>query len=99
MATPPTAAPVALGWNCTFSMMRWPGFSVTGNDEPDTEKSAPVTVAAVTVTGTTPVHCKATDRVASEFTGVFPNARLVGLMPSNGTAGFIHKTKTFEAPL
>ena len=74
-----------MGSNCTLSVAAWPGFNVTGNVTPDTMKPAPVSAAALIVTGAVPVDVKVTDRVAAVFTTTLLNATLVALMLSVGT--------------
>ena len=60
-------------------------------------KPAPVTVAALIVTGAVPVDVKTTDCVAPEFTSTFPNPTFVALTLSVGTAAFNCIVKVFDA--
>ena len=57
-------------------------------------KPVPVSVAVLTVTGAVPVDVKVTDcGVAAVFTTTLPNARLVTLTVSVGTAAFNCRAK------
>ena len=82
-----------MGSNCTLSVAAWPGLNVTGNVAPDIVKPLPVSVAALIDTGTVPVEDKVTDCAAAWFTTTLPNARLVTLMFSVGTAAFNCRVK------
>ena len=82
-----------MGSNCTLSVAAWPGLNVTGNVAPDIVKPLPVSVAALIDTGTVPVEDKVTDCAAAWFTTTLPNARLVTLMFSVGTAAFNCRAK------
>ena len=82
-----------MGSNCTLSVAAWPGFNVTGKVAPDIVKPIPVSVAALIDTGTVPVEDKVTDCAAAWFTTTLPNARLVTLMFSVGTAAFNCRAK------
>jgi hypothetical protein len=75
-----------------------PGFSVTGKVAPDQVKPAPVSVAALIVTGAVPVELRETDRVAGVFTVTSPKERLVELRVRVGTAAFNCKAKVVAAP-
>ena len=82
-----------------FSVAAWPGFKVAGNAAPDNVKPAPVTAAALMVTGTVPVEVKVTGcGVAVVFTTTLPNAKLVALMLSAGTAAFNCRAKVLDRP-
>ena len=82
-----------------FSVAAWPGFNVIGKVTPDTAKPVPVRAAALTVTGTVPVEVKVTGcGVAVVFTTTLPNAKLVALMLSAGTAAFNCRAKVLDRP-
>jgi hypothetical protein len=64
---------------------------------PEIAKPAPVTAAALMVTGTVPVEVKVTGcGVAVVFTTTLPNAKLVALMLSAGTAAFNCRAKVLD---
>ncbi len=92
----PVAAPTTVGSNCTLSVVAWLGFSVTGKVAPDNVKPVPVTVAALTVTDAVPVEVKVTDCVAGALSVTLPNATLVALMLSVGTAAFNCRANVWE---
>src|ERR1035441_2182656 len=97
MVSWPVAAPTAVGSNSTLSVACWPGFNVTGKVLPKIAKPAPVTAAALMVTGTVPVEVKVTGcGVAVVFTTTLPNAKLVALMLSAGTAAFNCRAKVLD---
>ena len=80
-----------------FSVAAWPGFNVSGNAAPDNVKPAPVSVAPFIVTATVPVEVKVTGcGVAVVFTTTLPNAKLVVLMLSAGTAAFNCRAKVLD---
>ena len=56
-----------------------------GNVTPEALKPAPLTAAALTVTGAVPVEDRITDCVAGVLRFTFPNATFVALMLSEGT--------------
>ena len=85
--------PAVVGSNCTLSVAVWPGFNVVGKVAPDMAKPLPVSVAALIVTGAVPVDDKVTDCAAAWFTTTLPNARLVTLTLSLGTAAFNCRAK------
>ena len=75
--------------NATFSVTAWPRFNVTGKVLPEIAKPAPVTAAALTVTGAVPVEVKVTAcSVVAVFTATLPKVKLVALMLSAGTDAF-----------
>jgi hypothetical protein len=77
----------------------WPGFNVTGKLIPDTVKPAPIRVTPLIVTGTAPVDAMVTGcGVAVVFTVTLPNARLVVLRLSMGSAAVNCRAKACEAP-
>ena len=57
----PVAAPVAVGPNCTCSVIDWVGFRVTGKVPPTMVKPAPEMAAEFTVTGDVPVEVMVND--------------------------------------
>jgi hypothetical protein len=65
--------------NWTLSATVCPGFSVSGKLAPETEKPAPVTVAAVTLVASVPVDESVTDCDTVEFTATPPNEMFVEL--------------------
>jgi len=66
----------------------WPGFKVTGVVPPVMEKPVPETVAVLTVTAAVPLDVRVTVCVVAELMTTLPNAMLVALMLSVGTAAF-----------
>ena len=73
----PVAAPVAKGSKCTVSVAVCPWLRVSGKLAPDMLKPAPVTVAALIVSGAVPADIRVTDcGVAAVFTVTLPKARL-----------------------
>jgi hypothetical protein len=80
----PDSDPASAGSNCTVSVAVWLGFSVSGKLAPETEYSAPVTVAELIVTAAVPVELRITVWVDGVFTPTLPNARLFVLTPSVG---------------
>ena len=76
----PVAAPEFVGSKFTWRVTAFPGFSVSGKPGPATEKPAPLTVAAVTVSGAVPVERTVTNcGVACTFSVTPPKARLLAL--------------------
>jgi hypothetical protein len=83
--------------NWIYSVACWPGFNVIGKVAPEIAKPAPVTAAALTVTGAVPVEVKVTGwGVAAVFSTTLPNATLVVLMLSAGTAAFNCRAKVLD---
>ena len=83
--------------NTTLSVACWPGFNVIGKVAPEIAKPAPVTATALTVTGAVPVEVKVTGwGVAAVFSTTLPNAKLVVLMLSAGTAAFNCRAKVLD---
>src|SRR5882757_10167056 len=80
----PVAAPVAVGPNCTCSVIDWVGFKVTGKLPPTTVKPAPEMAAEFTVTGDVPVDVSVNDCVVEVFTVTLPKLRLAALIVSCG---------------
>jgi len=78
----PVAAPVAVGPNCTCSVIDCVGFRVTGKLPPTMVKSAPVIDAEFTVTGDVPVDVSVNDCVVAVFTVTLPKLRLAALIVS-----------------
>jgi hypothetical protein len=91
-------APVAVGSNCTSSVIARVGFKVTGKVAPDIVKPVPVNVAELMVTGAVPVEVSVTGSVDGVFTVTLPNARLAGLMVNVGTPAFNCRAKVLEMP-
>ena len=58
----------------------------------------PVSAAVLIVTGAVPVEVKVTERVVAVFTVILPNAKLVVLMLSVGTAAFNCRVKLLVMP-
>ena len=75
----PVSEPAAVGANSRFRFRDWPGLSVTGKLDPDTENPVPVTVAELTVTGAVPLDVKVTVCAASVFMATEPKEMLVAL--------------------
>ena len=69
---------------------------MTGNVAPETEKPAPVTVPAFTVTATVPEDVKVTDFVTAVFSATLPNDRAVALTLSVGVAAFSCSEKPID---
>ncbi len=84
----PVAVPAVKGSNCRFNASVCPGFNVTGKVIPDKLNSAPVVVAAVTITGAVPTDTNVTDWVADVLTRTHPKATLVALTLRVGPAAF-----------
>ena len=81
----PVTAPVAGGSKLTISVADCPRLRVSGKLAPDMLNPAPVTVAALMVSGAVPEEVNVTDSgVAGVFTVTLPKARLVVLMLSRG---------------
>jgi len=94
----PLAEPTVVGTNCSVMFADWPGFSVTGVVPLVMEKPVPETVAALTVTAAVPVDVRVIVWVVAEFTITLPNAMLVALMLSVGTAAFNCSENPIEVP-
>lgn len=69
---------------------------VNGNVAAVIEKPAPVTVAALTVTGAEPVEVMVTDCVADELTATLPKEMLLAFTPSVAVEVFNCKGKIFD---
>ena len=69
-----------VGSNCTFRVIAWFGFNVTGKVTPDTVYPAPLSVAELMVTGAVPVEVNVTGCVDGVFTVTSPNVRLAALI-------------------
>jgi hypothetical protein len=72
----PLAVPVAVGLNCTWSVIDCVGVSVAGKPPPTIEKPAPATAAEFTVTGDVPVDVRVSDWVVAVFTVTLPKLKL-----------------------
>jgi hypothetical protein len=75
----PLAAPVAVGLNCTCSVIDWVGLSVTGKLPPTIVKPVPVIAAELTVTGDVPFDVSVKDCVVAVLTVTRPKLRLAAL--------------------
>ena len=91
-------APAAVGSNCTVRTIAWPGLSVTGKVEPDTEKPVPVTVPLLIVTAPVPEDVNVTDFVTAVFTATLPKVNVVALAVTVGMDAFNCKAKPWEVP-
>ncbi len=80
----PNAAPTEVGLNCTCNVMAIVGFKVTGNVAPEKLNSAPVRLAALTVTGVVPVDVSVTDSVRAVLIGSSPKLSVLVLNVSTG---------------
>src|SRR5277367_6787290 len=80
----PLAAPVAVGRNCTCSVIDCVGLNVAGKLPPTTVKPVPVIAAEFTVTGEVPVDVSVKDCVVAVFTVTSPKLRLAALTVNCG---------------
>jgi hypothetical protein len=80
----PLAEPVAVGRNCTCSVIDWVGFNVAGRPPPTIVKPAPLIAAEFTVTGEVPVDISVNDCVEAVFTVTLPKLRLPALTANCG---------------
>lgn len=96
MVSCPLAPPAAVGSNCTFSVVDWPGLSDTGRPAPTTENPLPVALAPLMERAAVPVDFKVMDWEAGEFNATLPNVRLLVLQLMVGTAGVRLRLKVFE---
>lgn len=80
----PDAAPVETGLYSTSIVAETPGFKVIGKAGPENANRAPVTAAAVMVTGAVPLDIKLTERLATEFNGTLVKLKLVVLSVREG---------------
>ena len=78
----PVAAPVAVGPNCTCSVIDCVGFNVTGKLPPTMVKPAPEIATEFTVTGDVPVDVNVNDCVVAVLTVTLPKVRLAALIVS-----------------
>ena len=85
----PLAVPVAVGSNCTCSVIAWVGFSVTGRLPLTIVKPVPVIAAEFTVTGDVPVDVSVNDCVVAAFTVTLPKLKLVALTVNCGTGAAV----------
>jgi hypothetical protein len=76
----------------------WFGLSVTGKVAPENEKPAPVSVAALTVTGTLPLEVSVTGRVEAVLVATLPNDRLFVLTVNAGAAALSWMETLCETP-
>ena len=96
MVSWPVTAPVAVGSNCTCSVIARFGVNVTGNVAPDTVYPAPLSAAELMVTGAVPVEVSVTGNVDGVFSATLPNVRLAVLIVNVGTAAFSCRAKLLE---
>ena len=82
----PVTAPDDVGLKLTDKVAVWPGLSVTGKLSPEALNPAPVTLAALMVSGTVPDEVRVSVSVAVLFTATDPKLRLPELNLSPGTA-------------
>jgi len=68
----------------TFTVTDWPGFSVSGNEAPDTAKAEPLMVAELMVTGAVPEDVSVSGRVVAELIVTSPKLRLAALSVNCG---------------
>jgi hypothetical protein len=78
------AAPVAVGPNCTWSVIDCVGLNVAGKLPPVIVNPVPVTVAEFTVTGAVPVDVRVRDCVVVVFPVTLPKLKLAALTVSCG---------------
>jgi hypothetical protein len=76
----------------------WLGFKVTGKLPPETEKPAPLIVAALTVTAAVPLEVSVTDFETVEFTATLPKDMLVVLTLNMGVAAFSCRLNFCDTP-
>lgn len=94
----PVDDPAELGLKCISKVTARPGFNVTGKVAPDMVKPAPVSAAALMLTGAVPIEVRVIGCVAVAFTATSPNGTLVALMLSIGIAAFNCKAKLSVTP-
>ena len=87
-----------MGSNCTLSVTAWLGFKVTGKRPPETEKPAPLIVAALTVTAAVPVEVNVIDVETVLLTATLPNDMLLVLALNAGIAAFSCRLNFCETP-
>jgi hypothetical protein len=80
----PLADPVAVGRNCTCSVIDCVGFKVAGRLPPTIAKPAPAIVAELTVTGEVPVDVNVSDCFVGVFTVTLPKLKLAALTANCG---------------
>jgi hypothetical protein len=80
----PLATPVAVGLNCTWSVIDCVGFRVAGKPPPTIVKPGPAIAAEVTVTGDVPVDVRVSDWVVGVFTVTLPKLKLPALTVNCG---------------
>jgi len=98
MVNLPVAAPAVVGLNFTVTVAAWLGFNVSGKVAPDIVKPVPVSVAALTMTGSQLVEVRVRDCAVDALTAALPNARLVALMLSAWASPFNVRAKLLETP-
>jgi hypothetical protein len=97
----PFTAPDTVGSNCTCRVADAPGFRVTGRTPGTTLKSAPVTVAELTVTADVPEDVSVTDCCVGKFRVTLPKANDTALKDNCGlcTAVPLPLNRTASVPL
>ena len=99
MLSVPAAAPAATGAKRTESDADWPGFSVSGNEAPETENPLPDTVAALIVRAPVPLEVSVSVCVAAEFTTELPKASVLALRLSPAVVvGFAVTFRLVDTP-
>lgn len=83
----PVSAPAVVGSNATCSVALCPGCRVTGSVRPVIVKSAPVSEAALMVSGEVPVEVRVTDWLSGLSTVTSPKERVEVLRPSPTVCG------------
>ena len=96
MARVPATDPAVVGSNSTLNVAVWLGLSVSGNVAPEKENPVPEMDDELTVTGAVPDEVSVSDWVAGEFRFTSPNAMLVALMVSAGTAALSCRANVSE---
>src|SRR5579863_6718736 len=82
----PVSEPDVKGANSILRVAACPGFKVTGNVTPETEKALPEIDAALTVTGSVSDEVSVMDCATVEFSTIAPNVTLEELVFSELTA-------------
>src|SRR5579864_6476853 len=98
----PLATPATVGSKLTCRVTDWPGFSVTGNELPDSAKPAPASVAEFTVKAAVPEEVKVRVLVEVVFSVTVPKARVLALKVNCGVVAAVPvplRLTMFVAPL
>jgi hypothetical protein len=80
----PLVVPVAVGENCTCSVIDCVGFSVVGKLPPTIVKPGPEIATELTLTGDVPVDVSVRDCVVAVFTVTLPKFRFAALTVNCG---------------